>query len=347
MTTWHDFLAQQGAIWSEQGITGFAPSWSNDALQTGFVTVLSDLGIIEAKGEDAATFLHNQLSNDVEHLNTSQARLAAYCSAKGRMMASFTYWKNQDSIYLQLDRGLQSKVQKRLQMFILRAKATLTDVNDTLISLGLGGAAASEALGAWFATLPAEAYSKVDNEHGTLIRIQDANGQARYQWITSPTSAQQVWAQLTQKLAVVNTSAWRLSQIQAAIPQVTDSTYEQFVPQMINFEIIGGVNFKKGCYPGQEIVARSQYLGKLKRRMSIARIAAVDIKAGAEVFSAIDNSQPCGMIVNAEQDSAETSLVLVELKLADQEEGNIHLGSSTGPALELQALPYQVIDVTQ
>ncbi|HWX01949.1 YgfZ/GcvT domain-containing protein, partial [Collimonas sp.] len=128
--------------------------------------------------------------------------------------------------------------------------------------------------------------------------------------------------------------------------QVTLATQEQFVPQMINFEVVGGVNFKKGCYPGQEIVARSQYLGKLKRRAVLASVAATGITAATEVFSSNDPEQPCGMIVNAEADSAHSSLCLLEIKLAALENGTVHLGSATGAQLQFHALPYSIIDVT-
>jgi tRNA-modifying protein YgfZ len=317
------------------------------ALESGFFSIIDDQGLIAATGQDAASFLHNQLSNDVEKLNPTQARLAAYCNAKGRMQASFLLWKTRDDILLQIDRSLQSKIQKRLQMFILRSKVILTDANEKQLIIGLGGAAASAALVNWFPELPSATYQKLDSEHGSLIRISDANGHPRFEWITFHDAASKIIPALTQSLTQLDSSAWRLSQIQAGIPNITEATYEQFVPQMVNFEVIGGVNFKKGCYPGQEIVARSQYLGKLKRRMSIASIAAVDIKAGTEVFAPDDATQPCGMVVNAERNSETTSLVLVELKLAEQEAGKLHLGSATGAALQLLPLPYELFDVTQ
>jgi folate-binding protein YgfZ len=151
---------------------------------------------------------------------------------------------------------------------------------------------------------------------------------------------------LAAQLQIVDQSNWRKADILAGIPQITDRTQEKFVPQMVNFELIGGVNFKKGCYPGQEIVARSQYLGKLKRRMAIASIPANSVEAGMEVFSEADTSQPCGMIINAESDGVLKSICLVELKVADQEADQVHLGSSTGPKLNFLPLPYSMLDVT-
>ncbi|MBI3283986.1 MAG: folate-binding protein YgfZ [Burkholderiales bacterium] len=344
---WQEFLAQQGAQISEQqDVQGCAAGWDSAALQDGFIAALNDLGLILASGEDAASFLHNQLSNDVERLATDEVRRAAYCSPKGRMLASFLYWKNADGVVLQLSKAIQPAVQKRLQMFVLRAKAKLSDFGAGRVLLGLGGAAAGASLQAWFPQLPA-IDGKTDNQYGTLLRLADANQTARYQWIASAEIAQLAWPQLSATLKPVNTSAWRLTEIQAGIAQIIAATQEQFVPQMVNFELIGGVNFRKGCYPGQEIVARSQYLGKLKRRMAIAEIATDEVTAGMEVFAASEPGQPCGMIVNAERNGTVSSLVLVEIKLSDLEDGDIRLGSASGMALRFQPLPYAITDVTQ
>jgi folate-binding protein YgfZ len=149
---------------------------------------------------------------------------------------------------------------------------------------------------------------------------------------------------LTQALTPVGTGAWRLAEINAGVPRITQPTQERFVPQMINYELIGGVNFRKGCYPGQEVVARSQYLGKLKRRMVLAAIASPDAKDGMEVFSSADPDQPCGMIVNAESNSSGGMDCLVEIKLAALQDGTVHAGSAGGPALRFGELPYALTD---
>ncbi|MFZ6742511.1 YgfZ/GcvT domain-containing protein [Undibacterium sp. JH2W] len=345
--TWEDFLSNQGASLEDLSTSGFVPHWQSDALQTGFIAPLTDLGLIRVTGEDAASFLHNQLSNDVEHLGASELHRAAYCTPKGRMLASFVYWRDGQDIILQLSKTIQATVQKRLQMFVLRAKAKLHDINAEYVVLGLGGTAASAALQEWFPELPSKVDKKLSNEYGSLLRMVDANDAPRYQWIVPLEIAQQAWPKLSTELKAVNTSAWRVTEIQAGIAIVIASTQEKFVPQMINFELIGGVNFKKGCYPGQEIVARSQYLGKLKRRMAIALVHAKNVAAGTEVFNSDDVSQPCGMIVNAEQHQEDSSLVLIEMKLADQESGQLTLDSATGAAIELLRLPYEITDITQ
>jgi len=346
MTTWLTFLADQGANISDDAtprVSSFGAEIPGETAKTNFITPLTHLGLIAATGEDAANFLHNQLTNDVEHLGNNEARLAGYCSPKGRLLASFLIWQTADRIMLQLPRELQTTIQKRLQMFILRAKAKLADVSEEYVMLGVAGPAAASALMPWFPTLPVAIYGKVDNEAGTVIRHSNAFDVPRYQWITTVEQAIEAWPHLTEILQASGADAWQLAEIDGGVPHITAATQEQFVPQMINFELLGGVNFKKGCYPGQEIVARSQYLGKLKRRMLHASVTATQVAAGTEIFSADDPDQPCGMVVNAERSGADTTDCLVEIKLAATDSA-VHLGSASGPLLSFQPLPYPLTD---
>jgi folate-binding protein YgfZ len=346
--SWLDFLKRQGAHVTDSPtpeVLHFGDAAiAADPVLTDFVAPLTDLGLISVAGEDAASFLHNQLTNDVEHLGLAEARLAGYCSPKGRLLATFLMWKSPDTVLLQIPRHIQAAVQKRLQMFVLRSKAKLTDATDGHVILGLAGPAVAGVLQQWFAALPSKPYAKADSDQGTLIRVADASGTPRYQWITTPDIARQAWPELIRVLRPLGTSAWRLTEIRAGIPQIVQPTQEQFVPQMVNFEAIGGVNFKKGCYPGQEIVARSQYLGKLKRRMMLATAATANIQAGMEIFSSTDSEQPCGMVVNAEASSFDQADCLVEIKTTSMEDGTIHLGSAAGPVLQFKTLPYVLPD---
>jgi hypothetical protein len=331
MSSWNELLAQPAA------------PLTTTALAVGFVAPITDLGLIALDGEESASFLHNQLTNDVEHLGLGDARLAAYCSPKGRMLASFLMWRTETTIFLQLSRDIQGAVQKRLSMFVLRAKAKLSDATEApanQVALGLGGGLADAVLQTWFDTLPAKPFSRLDHPLGTLIRVADAFGAARYQWLMSAEVAQTVASELADRLTVGGNQAWHLSEIHAGIPQIAKGTQEQFVPQMVNFELLGGVNFKKGCYPGQEIVARSQYLGKLKRRTTLVSIPDGTAAAGAEVFATADPEQPCGMIVNAAPNGHGGVDALVEMKLAAIEAASVRLGSAQGVALEFLGMPY-------
>jgi tRNA-modifying protein YgfZ len=348
MDDWNEYLAAQGASARPDDTAQAASSVGPlpvrlDASQlgAGFVAILAQRGLIAVTGDDAASFLHNQLTNDVEHLAAGEARLAAYCTPKGRMQASFLMWRgaSDGTIYLQLARELQPALQKRLSMFVLRAKAKLHDAGVNRVTLGLGGAAGGAALQAITGALPDAPYRTIDSAAGTVLRVADAFGAPRYLWLTTPEQARAAIDSLRTTLALGADQAWDLAEIHAGVPLITAKTVEQFVPQMVNFELLGGVNFKKGCYPGQEIVARSQYLGKLKRRTALASVAA-PAQAGDEVFAEDDPGQPCGMVVNAAWNGDGRTDVLVELKLAALEGAQVHLGSATGAPLQLLPMPY-------
>jgi folate-binding protein YgfZ len=345
--------------------TDFGRALTTADLADGFVAPVGNLGLIAVTGADAASFLQGQLTNDVATLSAGTVRLAGYCTPKGRLQATMTMWRTAaavaepapaatapapsaqaaapaGAIYLQLPRPMQAAFQKRLSMFVMRAKAKLIDVTDEpqhAAVIGLGGARAGAALLAHVGTLPPAPNTVVMHGNGTVLRLADAFGAPRYLWLTSADSAVAALPALRATLALGGTDAWELSGIHAGIAQVTSATIEQFVPQMINFELIGGVSFKKGCYPGQEIVARSQYLGKLKRRTTLATIADPAAAAGMELFAEDDPAQPCGMIVNAAPNGAGGVDALVEMKLGALDQA-VHTGSTTGARLEFLAMPY-------
>jgi folate-binding protein YgfZ len=334
--------------------TDFGAALTTAQLADGFVAPVRNLGLIAATGDDAATFLHGQLTNDVANLPPGEVRLAGYCTPKGRLQATMLLWRASapgapdsaapDTIYLQVPLALQPAFQKRLSMFVMRAKAKLVDATHDAqhaAVIGFGGVRAGAALQQHVATLPAAPNTAVVDASGTVLRLADAFGAPRYLWLTSAETAITAMPALQATLALGGSDAWELSGIHAGIAQVTSATLEQFVPQMINYELVGGVNFKKGCYPGQEIVARSQYLGKLKRRTALATIADPAAAAGAELFSLDDPAQPCGMIVNAAPNGAGGVDALVEVKLATLEQ-KVHVGSTTGARVEFLPMPYSL-----
>ncbi|HEU4852545.1 MAG TPA: folate-binding protein, partial [Telluria sp.] len=188
-----------------------------------------------------------------------------------------------------------------------------------------------------FGQLPPSPNTKVEHALGTLIRLPDSMGAPRFMWLAAPGAGEQAWPALS-ALALGGPASWELASIHAGVPNVTARTQEQFVPQMVNLELLGGVNFKKGCYPGQEIVARSQYLGKLKRRTALASIEG-QAAAGDEVYSLADPGQPCGMVVNAAANGKGGVDALVEMKLGSIGE-DVRLGSADGPKLHFLPMPY-------
>ncbi|WP_010092168.1 YgfZ/GcvT domain-containing protein [Burkholderia ubonensis] len=302
---------------------------------------LPQFGVIDVAGDDAATFLHTQLTNDIEHLDAASARLAGYCSPKGRLLASFVAWRSGHDVRLLVSKDVQAAVQKRLSMFVLRAKAKLADASDALAVVGFAGDVRA-ALSGIFDALPDGVHVKIDGPAGALIRMPDAAGKRRYLWIGPRAEVDARLAALDGKLPAVSPAVWDWLDIRAGEPRVTQPAVEQFVPQMINFDVIGAVNFRKGCYPGQEIVARSQYRGTIKRRTALAHAAGDTdaVRAGIELFHSDDPSQPCGMVVNAAAAPAGGVDALVEIKLAALESGSVHLGAADGPALAFEPLPY-------
>ena len=302
---------------------------------------LPQFGVIDVAGDDAATFLHNQLTNDIEHLDAASARLSGYCSPKGRLLGSFLTWRAGHGVRLLVSKDVQPAVQKRLSMFVLRAKAKLTDASDALAVVGFAGDV-RDALSGIFDALPDGVHVKVDRPAGTLIRVPDAAGRKRYLWIGPRAEVDARIAALGGSLPVVSPAVWDWLDIRAGEPRITQPAVEQFVPQMVNFDVIGAVNFRKGCYPGQEIVARSQYRGTIKRRTALAHVAGETdtVHAGVELFHNDDPGQPCGMIVNAAAAPAGGVDALVEIKLAALDSGTVHLGSADGPVLAFDTLPY-------
>ncbi len=304
---------------------------------------LSDWGLIRARGEDATTFLQGQFTNDLASAGLHEARLAGYCSAKGRLQASFIAWKAApDEWLLACSAELLPGMLKRLSMFVLRARCKLTDASTELGLWGAAGAAALSALGeaapaqAWQISRPADA--------SQVLRLPDALGQPRF-LLAAPLAAQAATpdapAPLPAALAALPAlpaAAWRWLEVASGVARVVGATAEAFVPQMVNFELVGGVNFKKGCYPGQEVVARSQYRGTVKRRGYLLAGDA-PMSEGQEVFASTDPAQPAGTIALAANWAEHGSLAFVELKRAVSA-GELHLGAADGPLLRLQTLPY-------
>lgn len=350
---WIDFLTTQGAMDIDHatGHVGRFGSTLENIPRTNFVTPLLDMALIRASGDDASSFLHNQLTNDVDHLTESEARLAGYCTPKGRLLATLLMWKSEKSIFLQIPFSLRPTIQKRLQMFVMRAKAILSDESTECAQIALAGDAATTVLSSWFPLMPGSPYAKSESESGTLVRLSDAPSDhtdnfkiiPRYLWITPYSVAKIAWPDLVSALTPTSQATWQLTDIMAGIPSITTATQELFVPQMINFEAIGGVNFRKGCYPGQEIVARTQYLGKFKRRMKLAIVSGALVEAGNEIFSESDPDQACGTVVNVAALNGNETACLVELKLA-MLVSSMHVGSISGPRLQFFALPYLLSD---
>ncbi len=295
-------------------------------LATNGVATLGHWGVIRARGGDAARFLHGQLTNDVLTLDRHRAMLAGFCSAKGRLQASFVVWRGEgDEFLLACSADLLAPTLKRLSMFVLRAQCKLGDATAELPLRGLAGDAAAALIG------DSTVWQRSDTAARTLIRLPDAAGHRRALLVGAP----------PENTPAIPLDTWRWLEVTSGVPTIEAATVEQFVPQMINLELVGGVDFQKGCYPGQEVVARSQYRGTLKRRMFLFDVAAA-ASAGQEIFHSADPGQPAGLVANAAPSPESGSRLLAEVKLAALEGGTLHLGSAEGPALQRRELPYRV-----
>ena len=289
---------------------------------------LLDWGVLRAQGADAATFLHSQLTQDITGLPAGQARMAGYCSAKGRLLATLVVWRSgADEFLLACSADLLPATLKRLSMFVLRAKCKLSDASAEVALHGLAGREATLALDGEGAAV----WQVLERGQAQAVRLPDAEGVAR--WLHAAPAHVPPPA-----LPALAPAAWSRLEVASAVPRIVAATVEQFVPQMVNLEAVGGVNFQKGCYPGQEIVARSQYRGTLKRRALLYAGEATAVP-GQEVYAADDPSQPAGMVVNAASAEQGGVLALVEVKLAAADTP-LRLGAPDGPALQPRPLPY-------
>jgi folate-binding protein YgfZ len=293
---------------------------------------LTDWALLRAHGADAASFLQSQLTQDVEGLGDGDARLAGYCSPKGRLLASFIVWRLADDAFgLLCSADVAASVAKRLSMYVLRARCRIEDATAAWSTFGVAGSSPLPWSAArhqpWHAQRLGESW---------LIGLPAVEGVPR--WMLLRPAAET--GALT--LPVLDERVWRLLEVASGVPRITAATAEQFVPQMINFERVGGVHFQKGCYPGQEVVARSQYRGTIKRRMHLFATSG-SARAGQDVFHSHDAAQPAGMVVDA-ADAQGRSVVLAEVKLASLDSGTLHVGVPDGPLLQRLELPYPITD---
>jgi len=304
------------------------------------VCTLNHLGLMEFSGEDAQTFLQGQLTNDTKLVTESRSQLAGYCTAKGRLLATLLLWKTADGYCGQLHGDIAAGVQKRLGMYVLRSKVKVADGAAKWSRLGVAGKHSEAILGNLLGVLPQQPMDTVQAGGATVIRLHGTI--PRFEVVALADAIADLQVQLESACIPADASAWDWLDIHAGVPQIGPGTQEQFVPQMVNLDLLDGINFKKGCYTGQEIVARTHYLGKVKRRTRLAHVAAPEApEPGAPVYGA-DSAEPVGMIVNAAPTPQGGYDLLAEVRLESVEAGTLRCHSAQGPELELLALPYQI-----
>jgi folate-binding protein YgfZ len=335
--SWKNFLQSQGAVIEDSAVLNYGdPAAERAAAADGTIVAdLSQLGVIAFRGEDTASFLQGQLTNDIRALHADTAQWNGYCSPKGRLLGNFLMWRQGEDYCLQLSGDILPGVLKRLSMFILRAKVQARDASDETARLVVAGPQAQVAVNAAMGAMPDAAMRAATGEAGQVIRV----GDDKFVLSIAPERAAAVWQILCQSATPVGAPVWDWLRLNAGIPMIVAATQEQFVPQMVNLEAIGGVSFQKGCYPGQEIVARSQYLGKLKRRMFLAHVDA-EAAPGDSLYSADMDGQATGTVVNAAPAPSGGFDLLAVAQIESANAQTLHLKSVGGATLSLKPLPY-------
>lgn len=343
--SWREFLENAGAEFEDGCVGHFgSPRRESSLAITGDVFAdLSCFGLVSVHGADAATFLHGQFTNDVLTIDEAHSQLTGYCNPKGRLLAIMRLFRRGDSFYLCLPESLIESLISRLKMFVLRADVTIDKASDTFVHLGVSGRNVEQTLATLVPKLPHTVGDVIQDRDSVLIKVPGIH--PSFELFTSVASGRHLWEALSVRGAPVGGDAWRLMDILSGIPFIYPQTREAFVPQMVNLQLVDGVNFRKGCYPGQEIVARMQYLGKLKRRMYHARVDTDQpIRPGDPIRSEADTDQAVGEVVAAARHPDGGHAVLAVLQIADAEPGDapLYLGTVGGPRITLTDLPYPV-----
>lgn len=326
---WHQFLQTSA---TQHPLSDISPALINETV----ICDLSHLGLLQLGGADALTFLQGQVTNDVKQLNGHIAHYSGYCNPKGRLLALFLAFAHKEHIHLQLPKDLVAPIAKRLKMYVMRSKVEVQDVSESIIKIGLNGAKAVELLRPLFSQIPQNDYDLVTLENGALIKL--PGNQPRFEIFTDIANAPTIWNSLTQHTKTADAAYWEWLEIQAGIPEVFLQTQEEFVPQMLNLDLLNGINFKKGCYTGQEIVARTHYLGTVKRRTQLAHIdSATRPNAGDDVLNS--NGDIVGKVVRCAPSYNGGYDLLAEVRLESVDAGPLNVNGGT---LNLEQLPYKI-----
>ena len=352
-SAWQQWLQSAGAHFENDLVLDFGdqPGELEAARSRSVLADLSHLGVLDFTGPDCEAFLHAQLSCDVRSIGASSSSYGSYCTPKGRMLADFLLWRLSAALSadgsagfrMVLSRSIVATVQKRLRMYVLRLKVQVSDASDSAVLLGVSGDAAARALGSVLPEVPQQTHDHELRRFGEGSTAISLPGR-RFLIAVAAEGASELWTSLAATLRPVGTPCWEWLDIRSGVPLVTAGTQEQFLPQMTNLELIGGVSFNKGCFPGQEVVARTQHLGKVKRRMFLAHVdqARTPPSPGDDIFSDDIPGQASGTVVNAQAAPGGGYDLLAVVHHSSRESSVVRLRSTDGPVLRFLDLPYTV-----
>lgn len=327
--SWQDFLVTQGASLTEDGVvTGFTDELLEKrmALQGEPLRCpLPNLALIEVSGADAAQLLQGQLTCDIKDVSETQSRLGAWCTPKGRITVLFRVFKRAESYFLIVPQFQLAHCLKRLQMFVFRSAVKLSASDAVLVGYS------APALDLSVDGVQADA-------HGIWLRL---GSSALFYRVIDTALVQTVW--MAESLTAVGYAAWQLLEIEAALPSLSSTTVDAFIPQMLHLQYLRAVSFTKGCYTGQEIVARTHYLGKVKRQMYLAHSDGACPQAGDALFSTVDSrGQSPGEVLQAQTHPEGGCHLLLVAQNSLVEANALRLHSVDGASLHLLALPYDL-----
>jgi folate-binding protein YgfZ len=344
LAAWREHLRSDGTdLAPKPGPTPeIAATQADLALHGDVIADLSHRGVISVSGPDARSLLQGQLTNDIEAVDEGHTQLSAWCSIKGRVLALFRIWLRDEAHCLELPAELRDPIITRLRMYVLRARVTIADDSEGSIRFGVSGPKAAEALAAEVGPLPARPDEACRSRHSTVVRLRGEG--PRFQVIAPFEEAVDLWAHCRAHAAPVAGPAWRILDIRAGIASLPPLLGDRFLPQMLNLQSVNGMSFEKGCYAGQEIVARTQYLGRLKRRLHRAVLDTPEPAAPGDPLyrRGGDREGPVGQVVVAAPSPRRQRFEVLAVVADDAAaEGNLALGAPEGPALELLPLPYR------
>src|SRR3569623_114173 len=342
---WQSWLTQNGAVVERGAVQHFGdPAHEGRAAANGpCIADLSHQPVIRAYGVDTEKFLQGQLTNDVRQLDGSRSQLSAYCSPKGRALAIMRLFRRGEAYCLLLPASLLEPTLNRLRKYVLMSKVTLEAASDW-IHIGYsdpqGDGRLRMALGC---ALPTSVDGSAQCDDVTVLRVPGAG--ARFELIGTIDKLRPLWQRLAQEAPPIGAGAWNRLDIDAGIPGVYPESADAFVPQMLNLDLLGGISFKKGCYTGQEVVARTHYLGKLTRRMFRLHCATATPRAvGTAIFTtALRADESAGTVVRAQLAPDGGVALLAVLQIDAAATGELRLGAIDGPSCALMPLPYAVI----
>lgn len=327
---WQQHLTSAGALIEDGRVAHFGdPAGELDAAPQGALADLSHYGLIAFAGEDAQTFLQGQTTNDVRQVGAQRAQAGALCTHQGRMLANFLLFYRNDEYLMAVPAALQASLQKRLTMYVLRSKVKVRDAREEVVRFGVFGAAAAAALSAVCGAVPEGDYAVLEAAGAQLAALPGG----RYEVIAEAARATELWQALAQHCRPVGAACWEWATLRAGFPVILPATQEQFTPQMTNLEVLGGVSFSKGCYTGQEVVARTQHIGKVKRRLYLAHVGGTVQPQPGEALAGTEH----GTVVNAAPAPAGGFDLLAVISVDDRERGEL---SWAGEKLDFLPPPY-------